>query len=85
MTVRQVESLGSVDGENNQSHTFFRDIKMKMLLILSLLVAACGNKYDECIEKEKAQYRERNPKASYSQIASRQSDFEMMCSRLKGK
>jgi len=64
---------------------FYRNIKMKLALVLSLILVGCGNKYNECLEQQKAQYRERNPKASYGQVASKQSEFEMMCSSLKGK
>ncbi len=54
-------------------------------LIVFLLLAGCSNKYDECIEQQKTEYRERNPKASYGQVQSRQQDFELMCSKFKGK
>lgn len=57
---------------------------MKYFIIL-FLVAGCSSKYDECIEQQKAEYRERNPKASYALIQSRQFDFEMSCSKFKGK
>ena len=53
------------------------------LTLLGAILTGCSNKYDECMEKEKAEYRERNPKASYSQITARQKDFELSCSRLK--
>jgi hypothetical protein len=54
-------------------------------LMVFLLAAGCSNKYDECIEREKADYRQRNPRASYALIQSRQADFELMCSKFKGK
>ena len=57
---------------------------MRYMIVL-LLVAGCSNKYDECIEKEKESYRSTHPKASYGQIMSKQSEFEMMCSQYKGK
>jgi|LauGreDrversion4_2_1035121.scaffolds.fasta_scaffold09246_5 hypothetical protein len=53
------------------------------LTLIGAILTGCTNQYDACIEKEKAEYRARNPKASYSQITSRQQDFEMMCSRFK--
>jgi hypothetical protein len=56
-------------------------ILIGLLILMSL--AGCSDPYNECIEKEKTSYRERNPKASYSQIQSRQQDFEMMCSSFK--
>jgi hypothetical protein len=54
-------------------------------LMVFLLVVGCSNQYDACIEQQKAEYRERNPKASYGQVQSRQYDFELMCSKFKGK
>ncbi len=57
---------------------------MRYLMVL-LLIAGCTSQYDECIEREKSQYRERNPKASYGLIQSRQADFEMSCSKYRGK
>lgn len=53
------------------------------LFLIGAILSGCTNQYEECIEKEKTGYRERNPKASYSQVTSRQQDFEMMCSRFK--
>lgn len=50
-----------------------------------LLIAGCTSKYDECIEKEKQQYRTSNPNASYGQVQSKQADFELMCSKFKNK
>jgi hypothetical protein len=61
---------------------------MKSKLFISsliLFITACSSEYDLCLEREKQQYRERNPKASYGQIQSKQSEFEMMCSQYKGK
>ena len=57
---------------------------MRYILIVFVL-AGCSSKYDECIEQQKAEYRQRNPKASYGLIQSRQQDFELMCSKFKGK
>jgi uncharacterized protein YceK len=54
-------------------------------LMVFLLLAGCSSKYDECIEQQKEEYRQRNPKASYALIQSRQFDFEMACSKFKGK
>ena len=52
---------------------------------LALLAAGCTSKYDECIEKEKQQYRSSNPNASYGQVQNKQADFELMCSKFKNK
>ena len=52
---------------------------------LLVLMAGCTSKYDECIEKEKQQYRASNPNASYGQVQSKQADFELMCSKFKNK
>jgi PBP1b-binding outer membrane lipoprotein LpoB len=50
-----------------------------------ILLTGCSNPYEECIEKQKAEYRQRNPKASYGQLQSKQAEFEMMCSSYKSK
>ena len=55
-----------------------------VLLVLMSLVG-CSNAYETCIEREKTSFRERNPKASYGQVQSKQAEFEMMCSQYKGK
>lgn len=55
------------------------------LFFLIILLSGCTSKYDECIEKQKAEYRTRMPNASYGQVQSKQAEFEMMCSNLKGK
>jgi hypothetical protein len=55
------------------------------IFILVLLNVACSNKYDECLEEQKVEYRQRNPSASYGQVQGRQRDFELMCSKFKGK
>ena len=56
-----------------------------VVLMLLMSLAGCSNEYDLCIEREKASYRERNPKASYGQMQSKQFEFEMMCSSYKKK
>lgn len=59
---------------------------MKILFLSTILIlTGCSNKYDECLEKQKSEYRERNPKASYGQVQSKQAEFEMMCSSFKPK
>ena len=58
-------------------------IVVELLLLMSL--AGCANEYDVCIERQKEEYRQRNPKASYGQIQSKQFEFEMMCSSYKKK
>jgi hypothetical protein len=56
---------------------------MVVLLLVLMSIAGCSNEYDVCIEREKNSYRERNPKASYGQMQSKQAEFEMMCSSYK--
>jgi hypothetical protein len=58
---------------------------MIMILLVLMSIAGCSNEYDACIEREKNSYRERNPKASYGQMQSKQAEFEMMCSSYKKK
>jgi len=59
--------------------------KTLALVPLLALLSGCSNKFDECVAKEKESYRTRNPGASYGQVQSKQDEFEMMCSSLKGK
>ena len=56
-----------------------------VLLLVLMSLAGCSNEYDVCIERQKTEYRQRNPKASYGQIQSKQFEFEMMCSSYKKK
>ncbi len=56
-----------------------------ILAIILILITGCADPYDACIEQQKAEYRERNPRASYALIQSRQQEFELMCSRYKNK
>lgn len=61
----------------------FQAIVLVLLVLMSL--AGCSNDYDLCIERQKEEYRQRNPKASYGQMQSKQFEFEMMCSSYKKK
>lgn len=56
-----------------------------VVLLLLMSLAGCSNEYDACIERQKAEYRQRNPNASYGQMQSKQFEFEMMCSSYKKK
>lgn len=56
-----------------------------VVLLVLMSIAGCSNEYDVCIERQKEEYRQRNPKASYGQIQSKQFEFEMMCSSYKKK
>jgi hypothetical protein len=55
----------------------------KIILFLLVMISGCSSDYDLCVEREKENYRQRNPKASYGQVNSKQSEFEMMCSSYK--
>ena len=57
----------------------------KLFLLLLFFIAGCSSKFDECLEQQKAEYRERNPNASYGQVQSKQFEFELMCSKYKTK
>jgi|LakMenE18May11ns_1017448.scaffolds.fasta_scaffold7902629_1 hypothetical protein len=52
-------------------------------LLSSIIMVGCTSEYDLCIDRQKEEYRQRNPKASYGQIQSKQFEFEMMCSSYK--
>lgn len=56
-----------------------------LILIVILALTGCSSDYDLCIEREKSEYRQRNPKASYGEVINRQKDFELMCSKFKTK
>jgi hypothetical protein len=59
---------------------------MRYLMVFLLTVlAGCTNKFDECIEQQKADYRQRNPGSSYGLINSKYAEFEVMCSKYKTK
>jgi hypothetical protein len=55
------------------------------LVLVVLVLTGCTSQYDACVEKEREEYRQRNPKASHAAISRKQQEFEMMCSSLKGK
>ena len=56
-----------------------------VILLVLMSLAGCSNEYDVCIERQKEEYRQRNPKASYGQLTAKQAEFEMMCSSYKRK
>ena len=56
-----------------------------LLILMLALMTGCSNKFDECVAKEKEAYRSRNPSASHGQEQTKQDEFEMLCSTLKGK
>jgi hypothetical protein len=56
-----------------------------LVLLVLMSLAGCSNDYDLCMERQKEEYRQRNPKASYGQMQSKQFEFEMMCSSYKKK
>lgn len=58
---------------------------MWKVLFLSLFLVGCTSQFDLCIEREKEDYRQRNPKATYGLVQSKMSEFEMSCSQYKGK
>jgi hypothetical protein len=58
---------------------------MRYLALVFVLLSGCSSKYDACIEQQKEEFRQRNPKASFALLNSKQAEFEMMCSKFKGK
>jgi hypothetical protein len=52
-----------------------------MCVMALLLLTGCGNAYDDCVERERMAYMDKNPKASYAELQSRQHDFTAECSR----
>lgn len=57
----------------------------RLVFFLSLFLVGCTSQYDLCVERQKEDYRQRNPKATYGQMQAKQFEFEMMCSQYKGK
>lgn len=55
----------------------------KFVLLASIFLVGCSNAYQDCIDQQKADYRTRNPSASYGQVQSKQFEFELMCSKFK--
>lgn len=51
--------------------------------ILSLSIAGCGNKFEECIQNQQEDYRRLHPEASYSEVSRLRSSFETTCSSFK--
>jgi uncharacterized protein YceK len=56
-----------------------------IVLLVMMSLAGCTSQFDLCVERQKEEYRQRNPQASYGQVQSKQNEFEMMCSQYKGK
>ena len=52
-------------------------------VIMVFALAGCADKYADCIEQQKQEYRDRNPKASYNQVQNKQFEVELMCSKFK--
>jgi uncharacterized protein YceK len=55
----------------------------KLLILFLITLTGCSSKFDECLAKQKEEYRTRNPNASYGQVQSKQFEFELMCSKYK--
>lgn len=55
------------------------------LVIVILMLTGCSSEYDLCIEREKEEFRQSSPNASYGQLTSKQQQFEMACSSFKSK
>ena len=58
---------------------------MLRIIFLSLFLVGCASEYDLCVERQKEEHRQRNPKATYGQVQSKQFEFELMCSKYKEK
>lgn len=55
------------------------------ILFLTLVLTGCMSEYEICIDKQRSEFRQRNPGASHSVMINKQQEFEMMCSRFKNK
>lgn len=52
-------------------------------VIVMIMLVACSNAYEDCLDQERAEYRVKNPRASVGEVLSRQRDFEVMCSKFQ--
>ncbi len=50
---------------NNEYPSLIKLAVFFCILAVILLLVACTNQYDQCIEQQRAEYRQRNPNASY--------------------
>ncbi len=48
-----------------------------------MLIAGCGNKFEECVQNQQEEYRREHPDASYSEVSRLRSGYEALCSSLK--
>ena len=48
-----------------------------------VLIAGCGNKFEECVQNQQEEYRREHPDASYSEVSRLRSGYEALCSSLK--
>jgi len=58
---------------------------MVVILLILMSLAGCMSEYEICIDKQRSEFRQRNPNASHALMNSRQQEFEMMCSSLRNK
>ncbi len=52
-------------------------------ILLELFLSGCGDKFEECIQKQQEDYRQLHPEASYSQVSRLRGSYEAMCSTFK--
>ena len=54
-----------------------------LYVIFVVLIAGCGNKFEECVQNQQEEYRREHPDASYSEVSRLRSGYEALCSSLK--
>ena len=54
-----------------------------LYIIFVVLIAGCGNKFEECVQNQQEEYRREHPDASYSEVSRLRSGYEALCSSLK--
>ena len=52
-------------------------------ILLELSLSGCGDKFEECVQKQQEDYRRLHPDASYSQVSRLRGSYEAMCSTFK--
>ncbi len=53
------------------------------IAIVVLILTGCADPYQDCIDQQRTEYQQRNPRVSYSELLARQRDFDIMCERFR--
>lgn len=56
-----------------------------LFVVMILMLTACSNKFDTCMDEEREQYRTKHPSAKHSELTANHKKFESMCSEFVEK